>query len=108
MALFGAKFDDRVPDEKALWGRIERTNVMGQIDKLAKATGTDLQREYQWLCNTVHPSLGNMLGFSTTLNSPDQDSFPHRSGLKSKRCLHEWGSDGPEIPSLKERLASDS
>jgi hypothetical protein len=62
--LLGSKFDDRAPDEKVLWGRVQRSNVLGQVDKLAKATGEQFQVDYQWLCNTVHPSLGNTLAFS--------------------------------------------
>lgn len=61
---FGAKFDDRAPELKRSWGKIGRTNVLGQVEKLAKACGAALQDDYQWLCNTVHPSIGNTFAFS--------------------------------------------
>jgi hypothetical protein len=63
-AMMGAKFDDRATSLKATWGRFERTNVLGQVEKLAKVAPGDLEADYQWLCNTVHPSLGNFLVFS--------------------------------------------
>ncbi len=62
--LMGGKFDDRAPDLKRTWARVERTNVLGRIEKLARVAPGDLQGDYQWLCNTVHPSLGNYLAFS--------------------------------------------
>lgn len=61
--LLGSKFDDRVPDLQTTWGRVKRSNVLGSVEKLSKATGGTLQHDYQWLCNTVHPSLGNALFF---------------------------------------------
>jgi hypothetical protein len=63
---YGAKFDDRVPDLKRTWGRVQRVNVLSQLDKLAKVTsGCSLTEAYQWLCNTVHPSVGGTLAFSS-------------------------------------------
>jgi hypothetical protein len=62
-ATWGSKFDDRAPDLKELWGRVQRSNVLGQVEKLSKHAPS-LQGDYQWLCNTVHPSLGNTLAFS--------------------------------------------
>lgn len=62
--MWGAKFDDRAPELKRLWGRVERSNVLGQVEKLAKAVSGDLESDYQWLCNTVHPSIGNTFAFS--------------------------------------------
>ena len=61
---WGAKFDDRAPDLKRLWNKVERSNVLGQVEKLAKVAGSQLQDDYQWLCNTVHPSIGNTFAFS--------------------------------------------
>lgn len=61
---WGGKFDERAPELKRLWGRVERSNVLGHVEKLAKATVGDLQADYQWLCNTVHPSIGNTFAFS--------------------------------------------
>jgi len=63
-AMLGAKFDDRAANLKETWGRFESTNVLGQVEKFAKVAPADLQADYQWLCNTVHPSLGNFLVFS--------------------------------------------
>jgi hypothetical protein len=177
--MYGSKFDHRVPSEKEVWGRLQRSNVLGQIDKLAAAADTNLQADYQWLCNTVHPSIGNAFIFSappflhetgthiimwfagrsseirgadgrttaerrvqtaiargstialralaltldaalrgiddlalTTgaaatarpsywrkLTRPHRnDLCPCRSGLKGKRCRHEWGDPSPSIP----------
>jgi len=61
----GAKFDDRAPEEKATWGRIARSNVLGQVERLGKAGCPHLQSDYQWLCNTVHPSVGNKLAYTS-------------------------------------------
>jgi hypothetical protein len=62
---WGAKFDERAPELKDSWGAFARSNVLGQVDKLSKAAGSSLQENYQWLCNTVHPSIGNTLAFSS-------------------------------------------
>lgn len=63
---WGSKFDDRAPDwERRMSELIGRSNVLGAIDKLAKASDAHLQADYQWLCNTVHPSAGNTFAFST-------------------------------------------
>ncbi len=61
----GAKFDDRAPEEKAVYGKTLRSNVLGQVEKLRKAGCPHLQSDYQWLCNTVHPSIGNKLVYSS-------------------------------------------
>jgi hypothetical protein len=61
---WGAKFDERAPELKRLWNKVERSNVLGQVEKLAKVAGVELQEDYQWLCNTVHPSIGNTFAFS--------------------------------------------
>jgi hypothetical protein len=61
--IWGARFDERVPELNQLWGRFKRSNVLGQVEKLGKAAGGDLQADYQWLCNTVHPSIGNTFVF---------------------------------------------
>ena len=61
---FGAKFDDRASEAKAIFGKVSRTNVLGPVEKLAKTTDGDLQTDYQWLCNTVHPSIGTTFAFS--------------------------------------------
>ncbi len=62
---WGAKFDERAaPDLAETWGRTKRTNILGPVEKLAKAVAVDLQSDHQWLCNTVHPSVGNTIAFS--------------------------------------------
>jgi len=63
-ATVGSKFDDRVPRLQREWGVVGRSNVLGDVDKLSKVYPGTLQEDYQWLCNTVHPSLGNMLAFA--------------------------------------------
>jgi hypothetical protein len=62
--MFGAKFT-RSQELKATFGRFERTNVLGQIDKLAKRRAATLTEDYEWLCNTVHPSIGNAFVFGS-------------------------------------------
>jgi hypothetical protein len=37
------------------------------VEKLARASNQSLQSDYQWLCNTVHPSLGNTLVFASPM-----------------------------------------
>jgi hypothetical protein len=61
---FGGKFSDRVPETQAVFGKHPRRNVVGAIAKLAKAYPGDVQDDYEWLCNTAHPSLGTALVFS--------------------------------------------
>ena len=56
--IWGAKFDSRSPELQQTFKRFSRTNVLTQVDRLAKVTPAGLQDDYQWLCNTVHPSLG--------------------------------------------------
>jgi hypothetical protein len=61
---FGGKFSEEAPDAARVFGRQPRANVLGAIKKLAKHYPGDLHTDYQWLCNTVHPSLGTTLVFS--------------------------------------------
>jgi hypothetical protein len=64
---WGAKFDNKVPDLNKAYERLPRINVLTQLEKLARATDYPLQRDYQWLCNVVHPSVGGMLAFQAPL-----------------------------------------
>lgn len=65
--MWGGKFDNRVPDW-ARWSELlPRANVLGLIDKLGRATSDLVQRDYQLLCNVVHPSVGNMLAFAAPM-----------------------------------------
>lgn len=80
----GGKFDDKVPDLQAAYGRLKRSNVLGAVEKLTGIYGVTWQEDYQWLCNVVHPSVGNYFAFS----SP---AFRHESGSH----LHVWFAGGP-------------
>jgi len=54
------------------WSSLTRANVIGKIDKLAKALpNVELQKHYQWLCNTVHPSAGGTFAFSSPIMMHD-------------------------------------
>jgi hypothetical protein len=82
--LWGSKFDDRVPDLQKIYGKLQRTNVLTQIEKLARVTDYPLHRDYQWLCNTVHPSLGGMLAFAAPM-----------MGHETKTHAFQWVSEAP-------------
>lgn len=64
-ATMGAKFDDKAPGLHETYGRIKRSNVLTAVDKLSRAYGPTWQEDYQWLCNVVHPSVGNYLSFAS-------------------------------------------
>ena len=81
--LLGSKFDEKVPGLKATYGRVQRKNVLGSIEKLAKVVGPQFQEDYQWLCNTVHPSLGNYLAFSSPM-------MRHDTGTHILTSFHGW------------------
>ncbi len=63
-AMWGSKFDDRVPDLKRHYGSIQSPNVLTLIEKFGKACTAPIHEYYQWLCNAVHPSIGGMLTFA--------------------------------------------
>ena len=65
--VWAAKFDSKVPDLAKKFEGLPRTNVLGYIEKLQRATSAVLQRDYQWLCNAVHPSIGGMLAFTAPM-----------------------------------------
>ena len=65
--LWGAKFDSKTPELERTYGRIPRTNILTQIEKLSRATNLPVQQDYQWLCNAVHPSIGGMLAFAAPM-----------------------------------------
>ena len=67
---WGAKFEDKVPDLAKTY-TLPRTNVLGLIEKLQRATTDTVQRDYQWLCNVAHPSIGGMLAFATPMMAHD-------------------------------------
>ena len=72
-----------------------RSNVLTQIEKLAHATDYPLQRDYQWLCNVVHPSVGGFLAFALPF-------MPH----PSKTHYFQIVSEGPMTVGKMEDTAS--
>jgi hypothetical protein len=72
--MWGSKFDDKVPDWTEFSKILPRTNVLGLIEKLQRATSDTLQQDYQWLCNVVHPSVGSMLAFAAPMVMHDTKS----------------------------------
>jgi hypothetical protein len=52
--MWGGKFDNKVPDLPKMPERLQRTNVLGSIEKLQRVTSATLQSDYQWLCNAAH------------------------------------------------------
>ena len=75
-ATMGGKFDEKVPElRRQVYGRLKRSNVLTAVDKLTRVFGPTWQEDYQWLCNVVHPSVGNFLGFSTPFM--DHESGTH-------------------------------
>jgi len=77
---YGGKFDAKAPEAAEVFGRYPRTNVLGAIEKLAKRYRGDLQTDYQWLCNTIHPSLGTALVFAAP-------PLVHETGMVMQRWL---------------------
>ena len=63
-AMWGSKFDDRVPNLNRHYSSIQSPNVLTLMDKLAKACAAPVHEHYQWLCNAVHPSIGGILTFA--------------------------------------------
>ena len=82
--VWGNKFDNRVPDLQKIYGALTRSNILTQIEKLARATDDPLQIDYQWLCNAVHPSIGGMLSFAAPM-----------MGHESKAYAFQWVCDTP-------------
>jgi hypothetical protein len=69
---YAGKFDKGLADLAKTW--VVRTNVIGQVDKLSKAIPhRQVQDSYQYLCNTVHPSIGATFAMSSTM-------LTHRTG----------------------------
>lgn len=64
-ALYGGRFKPTREEERYL-KRAPYRQVMDDLDELVGAlgpSGPDLSSAYQWLCNTVHPSMGNLRVF---------------------------------------------
>jgi hypothetical protein len=81
--MWGGRFDNKVP-ELQLNEKLTRTNVLGLIDKLQRATSGTLQHDYQWLCNAVHPSLGSMLSFAAPM-------MTHSTGMHAFQWIAPFG-----------------
>ena len=79
LSMWGAKFDNKVPDLAEMYKSLPRTNVLGLIEKLQRATSDAVQRDYQWLCNVAHPSVGGMLAFAAPM-------MAHNTGT----CGFQW------------------
>jgi hypothetical protein len=69
--MWGAKFDNKVPELAKTFELLPRTNVLGLIEKLQRATSDVMQHDYQWLCNAVHPSIGGMMAFASPMMTHD-------------------------------------
>jgi hypothetical protein len=65
--MWAAKFDKRMSDLAERFEKLERTNVLTQIEKLVRVTDPTVQSDYQWLCNAVHPSIGGLLAFASPM-----------------------------------------
>jgi hypothetical protein len=63
----GSKFTEAAPDMKRQWtDRVVRRNVLTQVAKYARrVVGLDVAKDYERLCNAVHPSFGTTLMYST-------------------------------------------
>jgi hypothetical protein len=83
--MWGGKFDNRVPDWVGWSKLLPRANVLGLIDKLTRATSELVQRDYQLLCNAVHPSVGNMLAFAAPM-------LAHRTGTVAFQYVAPFGT----------------
>lgn len=101
--LLGSKFDDKAPDLKETFGLVSRGNVLTGIGKLTGVVGQSFQDDYQWLCNTVHPSMGNFFAFS----SPP---VGHETGTHSVVGFHgrpvaiKHGEDTHAVTHLREAI----
>lgn len=62
-ALFGAKFDEKTPALQARFP-VKRTSTYTDIERIDRLGFEGLLDDYAWLCNTVHPSLGNYRTFT--------------------------------------------
>ena len=65
--MWSSKFDNKVPEFAKLSESLSRTNVLGLIEKLQRATSVPIWQDYEWLCNAVHPSIGTMLAYATPM-----------------------------------------
>ena len=64
-----------MPELAERWSKLPRPNILTQIEKLGRATKEPVQKDYQWLCNAVHPSVGGMLTFAAP--SLEHDTGTH-------------------------------
>jgi hypothetical protein len=111
--LWASKFDKRATAYATSYGRLQRTNILSFIDKLARATDGPVHDDYQWLCNAVHPSIGGMLAFAAPMMGHDTKthafqwicSEPIRF-TKLPNNTTQGGTDIPEYPPEEEREAT--
>lgn len=94
-ATWGSKFDERAPELNASWGHIPRVNVLNHVDKLSKVVGGNFQNDYQWLCNTVHPSIGNTLAFVSPLMV--HETRTHAKSWMSPQLLQVTSTDSQRV-----------
>lgn len=76
--VWGAKFDSNAPQLLKSYGKIPRTNILTQIEKLARASSVPVHELYQWLCNAVHPSVGGMLSFASPILRHDTNTCAYQ------------------------------
>lgn len=87
--LHGGRFTPGTDLAKA-FGQFEVTNVLTQVQHLAKASGGALLEDYEWLCNAVHPSVGTRLPY---LSPP----LVHTTRTHSKfQVTRDWPSRNPD------------
>ena len=84
--MWAGKFDNRRSDLPKMSEKLARTNVLGLIEKLQRATSGTLQRDYQWLCNAVHPSIGIMLSLEGSDDGPFLQGCMRSNGSRRSAC----------------------
>ena len=94
-SVWGGRFDDKAPAwQGTMFGQLSRTNVLSAVDKLARPLGPTWQEDFQLLCNVVHPSVGNFLGFALPI--VEHESSSHiLLGVSGKSTAIET-SEGPQ------------
>lgn len=68
------RFDSRYPEGKA-FGQIAPTNAITHVKHLSKVMSYDLYRDYEWLCNVVHPSVGARVVYFGTPQTHESRAF---------------------------------
>jgi hypothetical protein len=81
---WAGKFELNHPMGPLTHDQLSRTNIMTQLKKLLRVSPSNLDADYQWLCNAVHPSIGGMLSFASPMMA---------HAMKS--CAFQWISGAP-------------